>query len=575
MNYIALLALLTFVESLVLAAVVLQRGGNGRAARPFVTYVVFMACGSFVEFQLVTASTPEEFLLWKGFDGSIFFSTVAILHFVLVYTESPLARRSWLLHTMYLVAGCSVLVHATLVAPVGVGEVPWGYFSHFDTVGTVVTRVHAAVYGALGLTGWLVSIAYFVGSRERIRRARAGILMVSTGVLLLGGFLFEVVLPLWLHMVTPFSATTAYFLVNPFLAFAVMRYDLLALSPEDTIGDVLGQMEDGVLLVDHAGLVCYANRAMSRMAPENGGLVGRDASTVLGEGDARDALGAVLNTNSREPAVASIESEIGTEHDLRRLSVTISAHRHRVWGTIGAVCVVRDITQAFRAREMERTVERMMRHDLRSPLTAVVGLPQTMLDDRNLTEEQVQTLGFIARSGRLMQSEVETYLSLRRMEDGTFDCVCTPTDVLLRLRDAFAHLGDLAGRVRVSLAATVDGRPMEADMRVLAMAQAALLYSLIANLVRNAIEAAPADTTVSVGIERDAGVLIRVHNLGVVPDDARPRFFDKFVTSGKPDGTGLGTYTARLIAEGFGGSIRFESEQERGTTVSVRLRGVG
>jgi signal transduction histidine kinase len=56
-----------------------------------------------------------------------------------------------------------------------------------------------------------------------------------------------------------------------------------------------------------------------------------------------------------------------------------------------------------------------------------------------------------------------------------------------------------------------------------------------------------------------------------VPEEIRDRFFEKYTTAGKATGTGLGTYSARLIAETHGGSVHLETSEETGTTVSVHL----
>ena len=67
-------------------------------------------------------------------------------------------------------------------------------------------------------------------------------------------------------------------------------------------------------------------------------------------------------------------------------------------------------------------------------------------------------------------------------------------------------------------------------------------------------------------------VLGEVKNHGAVPKAIRDRFFEKYVTHGKRDGTGLGTYSARLLTEAQHGSIRCEvSDTDDTTVVTVRL----
>jgi signal transduction histidine kinase len=64
---------------------------------------------------------------------------------------------------------------------------------------------------------------------------------------------------------------------------------------------------------------------------------------------------------------------------------------------------------------------------------------------------------------------------------------------------------------------------------------------------------------------------VTIHNQGAVPPELRPRFFDKFATSGKEGGAGLGTYSARLSAEAQGGRIAMETSEAGGTTLTIEL----
>ena len=72
---------------------------------------------------------------------------------------------------------------------------------------------------------------------------------------------------------------------------------------------------------------------------------------------------------------------------------------------------------------------------------------------------------------------------------------------------------------------------------------------MLANLVVNAVEASPIGGTISLALTREGGqARIVLRNQGAVPECVRERFFEKYATAGKTRGTGLGTYSARLIA---------------------------
>jgi signal transduction histidine kinase len=98
-----------------------------------------------------------------------------------------------------------------------------------------------------------------------------------------------------------------------------------------------------------------------------------------------------------------------------------------------------------------------------------------------------------------------------------------------------------------------------------------LLYSMLHNLVKNAAEAVAAGETVNVGLSTGHDCCISIHNPGCVPAEIADRFFEKYATYGKSGGTGLGTYSALLIAKAHGGSIAMHSTPTDGTRIDIRL----
>jgi signal transduction histidine kinase len=117
----------------------------------------------------------------------------------------------------------------------------------------------------------------------------------------------------------------------------------------------------------------------------------------------------------------------------------------------------------------------------------------------------------------------------------------------------------------------MDGMPAGAAAVLIVTAEELLLYSMLANLVRNAVEACPPKGSVSLSFTSDAARVIAIHNAGAIPKKIRGRFFEKFATAEKQGGTGLGAYSAKLIARTLGGTIGFETSEATGTTITVAL----
>lgn len=104
------------------------------------------------------------------------------------------------------------------------------------------------------------------------------------------------------------------------------------------------------------------------------------------------------------------------------------------------------------------------------------------------------------------------------------------------------------------------------------LGDAMFCYSLFQNLLKNACEAAPEESRVTVNLLNENPLRIVIHNKGAIPAEIRERFFDKFVTYGKEGGTGLGAYSAKMLAEAQNGTISLETpERENQTSITVTL----
>jgi len=236
--------------------------------------------------------------------------------------------------------------------------------------------------------------------------------------------------------------------------------------------------------------------------------------------------------------------------------------------------MVEDITQKKQAEALREDVERMTRHDLKSPLISILYGMRLLSAGENLTTEQREIVEHSENSGYRMLNMLNLSLDLYKMETGSYQLQPKPLDLAPVVRRIF---DELAGQMKpkgVSPALTIHGEPDKPDASFTAIGEELLLYSMLSNLVRNAVEASPENSRVEVNLsdhkDRDH-VAISIHNKGAVPEDIRDTFFEKYVTSGKREGTGLGAYGAKLIAVTHGGGVACDSDEERGTTVTVIL----
>lgn len=228
-----------------------------------------------------------------------------------------------------------------------------------------------------------------------------------------------------------------------------------------------------------------------------------------------------------------------------------------------------DITDRKKAENLREDVERMTRHDLKSPLTAVLTLPQLFKREGNLSKRQEDMLDLVQHAGYRMLNMINQSLDLYRMESGSYDLTPTRVDLLPILDNIAAELRGIIEARDLDPRILVDGRERAETDAFVVRGEEMLLYTMFSNLIKNALEASDQGGGIVVGLSAGRTMDVVVKNSGAVPAEVRPRFFEKYVTAGKKDGTGLGTYGAKLIAQTHGATIAMTTSEAEGTTVTV------
>lgn len=220
--------------------------------------------------------------------------------------------------------------------------------------------------------------------------------------------------------------------------------------------------------------------------------------------------------------------------------------------------------------QLREEVEAIVRHDLKNPLTVVMTVPRTLLDDENLTEKQKSLLRLVDDAGHRMLEMINSSVDMYKMEKGTYELSPSTVNVLPIIERIKGVLARPMADKGVTCFVTWSGGHAEGSLLPV-RGEDLLVYSMLGNLMKNAVEASPAGSQITITLRDGATAGISIHNLGAIPEKIRSRFFSKFATAGKERGTGLGAYSAKLIAATLGGSITFETSDEAGTTISVEL----
>jgi CheY-like chemotaxis protein len=219
---------------------------------------------------------------------------------------------------------------------------------------------------------------------------------------------------------------------------------------------------------------------------------------------------------------------------------------------------------------LRENVEHITRHDMKGPLAGVIGMVQALTYDITLNTEQIRQLHKTEDTAFDVLDMINLSSEIFKIETGRFKLDAKPvmiSSILHRIaeisRTTFANK---------NIIVELDTDMPSSSHALKAMGDATLCYSLFQNLIKNACEAAPEASHVSITMLDEDPLHIVIRNKGVVPAEIRERFFDKFVTLGKPGGTGLGTYSAKALAVAQNGNVDMEvSDVENHTTITVTL----
>ena len=229
-----------------------------------------------------------------------------------------------------------------------------------------------------------------------------------------------------------------------------------------------------------------------------------------------------------------------------------------------------DYDSMLEVAQLREDVERMTRHDIKGPLAGVMGLVQGLLAKNNLNPEDRHQLALVEETALMSLNLINLSFELFKIESGRFELKPLPvkiSEVLHRCvelsRAAFSEK-----RLRISL--ETDGAA--GAEWPLVLGDSMLCYSIFQNLIKNACEASPDGGVVQLTLADQSPLRISIRNTGAVPIGIRNRFFDKYVSAGKSSGTGLGTYSARMLAQAQSGGVELDvSDEADTTTVTVWL----
>lgn len=416
-------------------------------------------------------------------------------------------------------------------------DAPW-----WSSVGTVLGFCLTLIF-ALGFMRHMLNTAKVTPTLDKVARAMTGVLLLAA---------------LW-----------ANWDIRAVIEPATLLFGAVALFILGTgIACALKRQRSAYFFVAAFAIVCLAGvlatlRSVGLVSPsfltENALRIGSAIEMLL----LAFALADRFNVIRREKIVARREAS----RIQRRLVETLKTSERLLERRVAARTAELDhknaeLSQAMASRE---DVERIARHDIKTPLGSLTAAPALLRAGRTMGAHEETILTMMEKAASRALDMVNLSLDLYQMENGSYvfkPATVNLTELVLSVvQDLSVHAQSKAVTIQLSGHAPP----------VYVLGNDSLCYSILANLTKNAIEAAPEHTAVDIALRNGPQVVLQIHNAGEVPAAIKSRFFAKYGSNGKAGGTGLGAYSAQLLARVQGGTLSMQSTPDAGTTLTLTL----
>ena len=238
-------------------------------------------------------------------------------------------------------------------------------------------------------------------------------------------------------------------------------------------------------------------------------------------------------------------------------------------GEHSTLVVIDDITAALEAAEERRMVTAIVSHELRNPLTAIIGHVDLLLERDDLPERVVSQLEVVMNASERMQNLVSSTIEQTRPDQGV---LFEPVDLRQITEAAIASFAPVAARARQHLS-------VEGAETLSIYGDAFRLRQVVDNLLSNAVKYTPSGgaITATLGTADDSQAEIVIADTGTgMSADEVDRLFDPYFRADRAKrdavpGTGLGMGIARDIVTAHGGCVEVQSTVGEGTRITLRF----
>ena len=335
-------------------------------------------------------------------------------------------------------------------------------------------------------------------------------------------------------------------------------------SRKNQIETILLHMTDGIIAFNIKGEIILINPAAKKFL------------SISPEDNTFDDIFGKFKLDINTEKVIYLDSWTSTEQriqvDDQYVKVLFAPFKNEEERPDGVIAVIQDITEHVKLDNMQKELVADVSHELKTPITSIMGYADTLLEGGYDDETQTKFLNVIASESRRMARLVTDLLTLSRYDSNK-----------KKTRKETFDLGELVKMCQEKLAIEIKKKGHKVNSFVTAdvppvYADKDDIERVVLNILTNSIKYTPdnGEIKIYVGfVYNDAYIKIFDNGIGI-PEDDLSRIFERFYRVDKArtremGGTGLGLSIAKEILDKNGGSIDIKSKVGEGTEVVIRI----
>lgn len=347
--------------------------------------------------------------------------------------------------------------------------------------------------------------------------------------------------------------------------------DLIHLEVEQRgeIEAILGCMVEGIIAIDNDERVIRMNSATAQLFGISANFeAGRPIHELIRNSELQRFIRRSLNL--QEP----LEEELTLlDTEKRYLHAQAAPLTGKMDERIGVLIVLHDLTRLRQLESVRRDFVANVSHELKTPITAIRGAVETLLDEDNIDEMSQRFMDIIFKQSERLNALVEDLLDLSRIEQGVTEGGWEMQQGKIKpvLESAGNACESMISQQNITLA-------INCPDAIQAKINQGLLEQAVINLLSNAIKYSPVGSRVTVAASEDPHqVLIQVKDSGCgIAEEHLPRLFERFyridlARSRALGGTGLGLAIVKHIALAHQGNVFVDSVVGQGSTFTIAI----